>query len=179
MKRDRKEYQKEYQKEYRPKNKERMKELQAEWNLKNKEHKKEYQDQWHLKNKEQQKEYNLKNKEHKNEWQRNRRNTNPNLKLATNMGSAINSALKGRKKSSRTMKLVGCTVEELFEHLESCASWEPWMTREKYGAGGWDVDHIIAIKKWEDNCPLQFALCWEKSNLQPMEHIANIKKGAR
>jgi len=175
MKMNRKEYMKEYMKEWNLKNPAYMK----EWNLKNKEYRKEYQDQWHLKNKEQQKEYNLKNKEHKNEWQRNRRNTNPNLKLATNMGSAINSALKGRKKSSRTMKIIGCTAEGLFKHLKSCASWEPWMTRKKYGVGGWDVDHIIAISKWDKNCPLQFVLCWDKSNLQPMEHIANIKKGAR
>jgi hypothetical protein len=185
-----KEHRKEYNKEWRLKNKEHRKEYMKEWylknptyikewNLKNKEHRKEYQDQWHLKNKEQQKEYNLKNKEHKNEWQNNRRKTNPYLRLATNMGSAINSALKGRKKSSRTMKLVGCTVERLFEHLESCPSWESWMTRENYGRGGWDVDHIIAITRWCENCPLQFALCWDKSNLQPMEHIANLKKGGR
>ena len=77
------------------------------------------------------------------------------------------------------MVIIGCTVEELFEHLESCASWEPWMTREKYGKNGWDVDHIISISRWDELCPLQFALCWDKSNLQPMEHIANIKKGAK
>ena len=88
-------------------------------------------------------------------------------------------ALKGRSKSTSTMKIIGCTSEELWKHLESCASWEPWMTRKKYGVGGFDVDHIIAISRWCENCPLQFALCWDKSNLQPLEHIANIKKGAR
>jgi len=103
----------------------------------------------------------------------------PIYRMHQNMRSGMSGAVKGTHKSAPTMKIIGCTVEELFEHLESCASWEPWMIRKKYGVGGWDVDHIIAIKKWEDNCPLQFALCWEKSNLQPMEHIANIKKGAR
>ena len=53
------------------------------------------------------------------------------------------------------------------------------MTRENYGKGGWDVDHIIAIAKWDQTCPVQFAKCWHKSNLQPMEHIANIKKGSK
>jgi len=96
-----------------------------------------------------------------------------------NMRSGMSGALQGRSKSASTMEIIGCTVEELFEHLESCASWEPWMIRKKYGAGGWDVDHIISIRKWDENCPLQFILCWDKSNLQPMEHIANIKKGAR
>jgi len=95
------------------------------------------------------------------------------------MRSAVSNALAGRSKSASTMKIIGCSVEEFFEHLESCVKWEPWMTRERYGKGGWDVDHIIAMANWDANCPLQFALCWDKSNLQPMEHIANIKKGDR
>jgi len=172
-------YRKEYKKEWNLKNKEHRKKYNKQWRLKNKEHRKEYQDQWHLKNKEQQKEYALKNREHKNEWERNRKKTNPYLRIACNMRSGMSSALQGRYKSSRTMKIIGCTAEGLFEHLESCPSWEPWMTRKKYGVGGWDVDHIIAIARWCENCPLQFALCWDKSNLQPLEHIANVKKGNR
>ena len=74
------------------------------------------------------------------------------------------------------MDISGCSLEGVFQHLENCETWESWMTRENYGK--WDVDHIIAIAKWDPNCPLQFALCWDKSNLQPSEHIANIRKGA-
>jgi len=193
-----KEYKKEYDKEWRLKNKEHRKEYDKEYRLKNKEHRKEYMKawrlrhvgyekerckKWYLKNKEYKlkfnKEWCLKNKEHVNEYQRNRKKTNPDLRLACNMRSGMSAALKGQRKAASTMKIIGCTVEELFEHLESCSSWEPWMTRENYGVGGWDTDHIIAIALWSENCPLQFALCWDKSNLQPMEHIANIKKGNR
>jgi len=119
------------------------------------------------------------NPEYNNKWRKAKRKTDPNFRLHCNMRSAISNALAGRSKSASTMKIIGCSVEEFFEHLESCVKWEPWMTRERYGKGGWDVDHIIAIEKWDKNCPLQFALCWEKSNLQPMEHIKNIKKGAK
>jgi len=112
-------------------------------------------------------------------WKKYKRGTDPNWKLTENMRSAMYNALKGRSKSAPTMKIIGCTSEELWEHLESCSTWEPWMIRENYGVGGWDVDHIIAISKWDYDCPLQFALCWDKSNLQPMEHIENIKKGAK
>ena len=108
---------------------------------------------------------------------REKNRNNPIYRMHQNMRSRMSGALKGREKSVSTMVIIGCTVEELFEHFESCLSWEPWMTRKKYGVGGWDVDHIIPIAKWSENCPLQFALCWDKSNLQPMEHIANIKKG--
>ena len=110
---------------------------------------------------------------------REKNRNNPIYRLHQNMRTAISTVLAGRGKSAPTMKIIGCTVEELFEHFESCSTWEPWMTRETYGRGGWDVDHIIAITKWDQNCPVQFAKCWHKSNLQPMEHIENIKKGAK
>ena len=189
-----KEYQKEYYKKYYLKNKEKRKEYNKEWDLKNKEHRKEYKKQWRLKNKEKRKEYQarwclknrehikqyaLNNRDHKNEWQRNRKKTNPYFRIACNLRSAMSAALQGRYKSSATMKIIGCTAEGLFEHLESCPSWQPWMTRENYGRGGWDVDHIIAIARWDENCPLQFALCWDKSNLQPLGHLANLKKADR
>ena len=101
----------------------------------------------------------------------------PIRKMQQNMRGAMWAALSGKRKSKPTMDIIGCSVEELYQHFELCSSWEPWMTRENYGKNGWDVDHIVAISKWDSNCPLQFALCWDKSNLQPLEHIANIKKG--
>ena len=196
----------EYQRRYRAANLEKSREASRKWRAKDPEKAREYSTQknkiWRAKNPEKRrkaiKKYLINNPEKAKKSERKyraanpekirkknrkykkyKRETDPNWKLTQNMRSAMSSALKGREKSSRTMKLVGCTVEELFEHLESCASWEPWMTREKYGVGGWDVDHIIPISKWDENCPLQFVLCWDKSNLQPMEHIANMKKGAQ
>ena len=118
------------------------------------------------------------NPEYNNKWRKAKRKTDPNFRLHCNMRSAVSNALARRSKSASTMKIIGCSVEGLFQHLENCATWEPWMTRENYGSK-WDVDHIEAIANWNPNCPLQFALCWNKSNLQPLEHIANIKKGAK
>ena len=143
----------------------------------------EYQRKWKAANPEKVKKCRRKwkaaNPEYQRKWKKYKRETDPNWKLTENMRSGMNSALVGRSKSAPTMKIIGCTAEALFKHLLSCASREPWMTRENYGKGGWDVDHIIAVQKWDYNCPLQFVLCWDKSNLQPMEHIANIKKGAK
>ena len=128
-----------------------------------------------------QREYRLKNRivllKKRRKYEKNRRKKDPIFRMQRNMSSAMSSAISAFRKSQRTMDIIGCSVEELFKHLESCSSWEPWMTKENYGKNGWDADHIIAITNWDYNCPLQFALCWDKSNLQPMEHIANIKKG--
>ena len=78
------------------------------------------------------------------------------------------------------MELIGCTMDELWIHLESSPNWETWMTRENYGrSGGWDVDHIKPCCKFDLTDPIQQHACFHWSNLQPMEHIANIKKGNR
>ena len=172
-----------YMKEYRFKNKERIKECRREWDrkyyLKNKEHIKEYQEEYHLRNKEQQKEYRLKNKERRNEHARERYQNDPNFRIIINLRTRLTKVLKGTRKSARTIKLLGCTIEELWQHLESSSTWEPWMTRENYGIGGWDIDHIKACTKFDLTDPEQQQECCNWSNLQPMEHIANIKKGNR
>jgi len=169
----------EYYKIYNNKNKEKKANSSKKWRLKNKEYVKEFNKEWYLKNIEYVKEYNDKNKKHRSEYLKKKRVNDPIFRMQANMRTAMNAALSGKRKSKSTMTLIGCSVEGLFKHLESCKSWEPWMTRKRYGKNGWDVDHIVPISKWNANCPLQFALCWDKSNLQPMEHIANIKKGAK
>ena len=158
----------EYDRKYREANLEKMREKMRKWRAKNPE----YDRKWISPNPE-------KNRETSRKYQKHKRATDPNWRLIKNLRTALWAALVGRYKSAPTMKIIGCSVEELFEHLESCSTWEPWMTRENYGRGGWDVDHIIAVTNWDQNCPVQFAKCWHKSNLQPLEHIANIKKGAR
>ena len=174
-----KEQRNEYSRKWRAKNPEKFREAVRKWQAKNPEKRREYNRKFSEKNPEYVKEWREKNPEYQNEWAKAKRKTNPNFRIQWNMRSAMSHALAGRKKSASTMEIIGCSVEELFEHLGSCEKWEPWMTRGRYGKGGWDVDHIIAIEKWDKKCPLQFALCWDKSNLQPMGHIANIKKGAR
>ena len=158
------EYIKEWQKEYKLKNKEQIK----EYNLKNKERIKEYQKKYN-------KEYNLKNKERRNKQLKERRKTDINFRLTHNLRSRLRSVLKGINKSASTMKLIGCTIDELRSHLES--KFKPWMTWENYGL--WDVDHRVACAKFDLTCPEQQRICFNYKNLQPMHHIENIRKGAR
>ncbi len=72
------------------------------------------------------------------------------------------------------MELIGCTTEELWSYLES--KFEPWMTWENHGVGGWDIDHIRPCVSFDLTDPKQQRICCNWSNLQPMEHIENIKK---
>jgi hypothetical protein len=142
---------------------------------------KEQRKEYYLKNREyilkRQNEYNVRTWEHIKEYSRNKTKNDPNFRLTKNLRKRIWDALKGKNKSASTMELIGCTIEELWTHLES--KFEPWMTRKNYGKGGWDVDHIEACSKFDQTYPEQQRKCFHWSNLQPMEHIANMKKGAR
>jgi len=165
------EQRKEYEKEYRLKNKERIRGVKKEYYLKNIEYFKEYR----LKTKEYQKEWSLKNREYLRGYERNKYRTNINFKLRRICRTRIRHALKGISKSASTMELIGCTPNELRRHIESL--FEPWMTWENQGLGGWDIEHKKAMSNFNLIDPEQQRACCNWSNLQPMEHIANIKKG--
>ena len=161
------------------KNPKRVLEENRRWTVKNPERTKENQRKWNAKNPEKRKETNrksiAKHPETRRKWRKNKRATDPNWRLRQNLGTRISRVLGGTNKSASTMKLIGCTIEELWVHLES--KFEPWMTRENYGrSGGWDIDHIKACANFDLTDPKQQRICCNWSNLQPMEHIENIKK---
>jgi len=171
-----KEYSKEYRlknresiKEYRLKNKERIEEQRKEYTLKNKEYTSELRRGYYLKNRKQNIKYQI--KYHKYKYQ-----TDINYRLLTICRSRTLKALKGFDKSASTIKLLGCTSDELRQHIESL--FKSGMTWENQGKGGWDIDHIKACFHFNLADPEQQRACFNWSNLQPMEHIENIKKGA-
>lgn len=115
-------------------------------------------------------------------WRRKRRlerfKNEPKLRLDTNMGIAICEALCGRKAWRTWGSLTGYGLPDLMSHLE--LQFDQFMTWENYGSY-WHVDHIIprSFFKYETAEDPEFKKCWALSNLQPMEAIANIKKGNR
>ena len=170
---------KEYDKQYRLKNKERLDAVHMEWRLKNKERIKEYQlknkerieavhIKWRLKNKERMKEYNR-------VYNNKRRRTDINFRLRLNLRGRLWKAVKGISKSASTMELIGCTIDELKRHIE--LQFKSWMTWENYGL--WDIDHVKACATFNLTCPIQQRKCFNWSNLQPMEHFENLRKGTR
>jgi len=191
-----KEYCNEYSKAHYLKNKEKRKKQNQIWELKNRERRLKEKKERYLKNKE---DHNKKMREHylqkKEQYQkrqkkynsrpetkeliRNRCNnkykTDINFRLKNICRGRIYQALKFNYKSARTMELIGCTIDELRQHLESL--FEPWMTWENQGLGGWDIDHIKACFHFNLEDPEQQRACFNWTNLQPMEHIENIKKG--
>lgn len=70
------------------------------------------------------------------------------------------------------------TIDDLIKHLEY--QFEPWMNWQNYGnkLGCWSIDHIYPDSRFNYKSvdDKEFQKCWALENLQPLDHIKNIKK---
>ena len=109
-----------------------------------------------------------------NEYVRKRRSEDPGFKLMGNLRNRMTKFLKVKKmlKTNTMAELVGCTPQELRDHLEK--QFKPGMTWKNNTTDGWHVDHIIplaSVKNIED----KRKLC-HYTNLQPLWAEENLKK---
>lgn len=102
--------------------------------------------------------------------------TDPVHRLRTATRSRFYAALKakGLKKNASWQKLVGYSVQDLKHHIDSLLM--PPLTWDNYGPV-WHIDHRIPVASFD--LPRQIKECWALSNLQPLEKMANHRKGAR
>jgi hypothetical protein len=101
-------------------------------------------------------------------------NTDILYKIENNLRSRINIALKRSKKSKKTKELVGCSLEELKNHLES--QFKEGMSWDNYAFKGWHIDHIIPCAFFNLEDPEEQKKCFHFTNLQPLWWYENIKK---
>lgn len=114
-----------------------------------------------------------------NQWDKERRTKDTNYRIACNMRSRLSKALKGVVKKSSAIDDLGCSLDEFRLYLESM--FEPGMSWENYGHGvdKWNIDHILPLSAYDlTDCEVQKRLS-HFTNLKPMWHIDNIKKGNR
>jgi len=152
-------------------NRDKLNRQKREWYSEHIEHIKEY----YLKNKERIKENHSKNRKQINAYASQRYHTDPNFKLRLLISRRVRQALKCNGKSAHTMELIGCTVDELWIHLES--QFKPWMRRDNHGL--WHIDHIKACSKFDLTDPAQQRACFHWSNLQPLWAHENLSKGRK
>ena len=173
---------KERERQYRLKNKERLNEYHRKWS--SSEEAKKKKKEYYLKTKEKQLKYWVeyrKKPENKKKfnlyyknWINNKLKTDIHFKLKQQLSHRIFMALKGKVKSKRTKDLLGCTIEELWSHLEK--SFKPGMTKENYGK--WHVDHIRPCASFDLIKPEEQAKCFHYTNLQSLWAYENMSKGA-
>jgi hypothetical protein len=112
-----------------------------------------------------------------NQRDKDRRSTDLNYRIASNMRSRLSKALTGKVKKSSAVSDLGCSLEDFRSYLES--KFEPGMTWQNYGKGEgkWNIDHIKPLANADlSDIEVQKKLS-HFSNLRPMWHIDNIKKG--
>ncbi len=147
------------QREYRKNNRERIKELDKGYAL--------------------EKRYSKRIREKERERQK-----DPIYKITTILRKRLSSLIKrqGFNKSGSAIKDLGCTVEELFNHLESKFYSHPitgvLMSWENYGhgPGKWQADHIKAIRFFNISDREQFLEAFNFKNLQPLWYEDHVVK---
>ena len=116
----------------------------------------------------------LKRKKYHRNYQNQRNKHDLNHRLSGSLRARVRAALKSQNsvKSFKTMSLIGCTINQLWSHLEN--KFKPGMSRKNYGK--WHVDHIIPISKFNLKDQNQQKICFNYLNLQPLWKIENLRK---
>lgn len=102
----------------------------------------------------------------------NRVQTDVGFKILQRCRKRLWAAVKGHDKSARTRELIGCSNEELLEHLES--QFTDGMTWDNYGE--WHIDHIMPCASFDFSIPDEQFECFNYKNLQPLWAADNFSK---
>ncbi len=154
-------------KDYQKNNKEKIRQTKKEYAKNNRERIGSNRKEWIKNNLEHHRESNR-------NYVKNRRNVDPGFKLLGNLRHRVNLALKENRKSVTTSNLIGCSIDELWNHLES--QFKDGMTKTNYGSI-WHVDHYIPCNAFVLSKEQEQRRCFNWKNLQPMFAAENMSKG--
>ncbi len=99
------------------------------------------------------------------------------FKITLNFRRRLLRALNGELKSTTSLKLLGCTPEDLKIHLES--QFKQGMSWNNYGLHGWHIDHRISCAKFDLSKEEEQLKCFHYTNLQPLWAKENWSKGSK
>lgn len=126
------------------------------------------------------KEYRLKNrdkilKRRRELWKKSRENLSKVIE--NRLRARINAAFRRGvgTKSRSTLELIGCTIENLIDHL--VAKMPEGMKREDLFTKKVHIDHIKPVSKFDLTKTQEQKLCFNFSNLQPLWAFDNLSKG--
>lgn len=118
------------------------------------------------------KEYRKNNREKRRVYRKQRYDTDIKFRIKALLRQRIKDALK-KKKSSRSMELIGCSILHFMKHLEK--QFVPGMTWENQGE--WHIDHMMPCASFDLEDPEQQRRCFHYTNQQPLWAAENISKG--
>lgn len=116
-------------------------------------------------------------KRERRNYQRSRLKEDECYRIRQTYSSRVRIAIKKQRgdKAYRTLELLGTTIENTREHLES--QFTQGMKWDNMGRGGWHIDHIIPCSFFDLTKPSHQKVCFNWQNLQPLWEKNNITKG--
>ena len=117
------------------------------------------------------------NKEHLKEYRYKRSQNDIQYRLAKNLRTRLYRYVNGDRKPGSAVKDLGCTVDELKDHLES--QWEEGMTWDNWTIDGWHIDHIKPLVSFDLTDRKQFLEACHYTNLAPLWSEDNQAKQAK
>lgn len=110
-------------------------------------------------------------------YQKQRKLNDPLFKISCNIRTLIGNSfrIKGYSKKTKTQNILGCSFNELKQHLEK--QFEPWMNWNNRGLYngtpnyGWDIDHIVPISDAKDE--IDIIKLNHYTNLRPLCSYTN------
>ena len=110
-----------------------------------------------------------KKKIHKKE----RYNTDINYQISSKIRSRLNEAIRCNFKTGIAVNLLGCSIEQYKNYLES--KFSPDMNWDNYKTV-WEIDHIIEICTFDLTIEENIHKCFHYTNTQPLYKIENRKR---
>lgn len=111
-------------------------------------------------------------KEEQQLYAKNRRKLDINFRLAGNLRSRLNKAIKNNYKTGSAVSDLGCSIEQLKKHLE--LQFTEGMSWNNYG--DWHIDHIQPLANFDLTDEKELKKACHYTNLQPMWAKDNIIK---
>ncbi len=146
---------------------------------KNKEKRRNYQKQYFNDNpdkkekqKQQTKQWLKDNPSYMSEWMINKYRTDPSHKIKSVIQASLYQMLTD--KSNPSLWYIGCSIEELKQHLES--QFTSNMNWDNHGQYGWHIDHIKPVNTFDLTDEEQLKRCWHYTNLRPLWWDENLRR---
>jgi hypothetical protein len=96
----------------------------------------------------------------------NKLKTDPQYKLSLSLRRRLRCALKSNYKSGSAINDLGCSIEELKNHLES--KFQEGMSWDNWSYEGWHIDHIKPLASFDLTDRNQLLQACHYTNLQPL-----------
>jgi hypothetical protein len=179
-----KEYTREANRKWRERHPEEVKRRNAEWREANNAKHRADARRWQIENPERFRENQQRWKSENPKYSQQYYQSTEQRRMTINLRACLRSALLGCQSGQRRARpwrsdskigqLVACAKAALIAHIE--AQFQPGMSWENYGRGGWEIDYIIPCAAFDLIEPAQQRACFHYTNLRPLWRIDNLRR---